>query len=130
MADRGGRDRFAALAADPRGHGGRPLLSERRAGNMNSPDRAGAAEPPRLAALNMGPTVGWDAYQPYINLVKGTIDNWSQPFVDGNGEVLALPPGRTIAMNVWFGFGGPYQKVKTGRYVVKWSGGALTVTKP
>jgi len=76
----------------------------------------------------MGPTVGWDAYQPYINLVKGTIDNWSQPFVDANGEVQGLPPGRTIAMNVWYGFGGAYQKVKTGRYVVKWSGGAATLT--
>jgi len=91
-------------------------------------DRTGAREPPRVAALNMGPTVGWDAYQPYINLVKGTIDNWSQPFVDANGEVQGLPPGRTIAMNVWYGFGGAYQKVKTGRYVVKWSGGAATLT--
>jgi len=95
---------------------------------VNSPARAAATEPPRVAALNMGPTVGWDAYQPYINLVKGTIDNWSQPFVDANGEVQALPPGRTIAMNVWFGFGGTYQKVKTGRYVVKWSGGPATLT--
>jgi hypothetical protein len=93
-----------------------------------APDRRTPAEPLRVAALNMGPTVGWDAYQPYINLVKGTIDNWSQPFVDGNGEVQALPPGRTIAMNVWYGFGGTYQKVKTGRYVVKWSGGAATLT--
>jgi hypothetical protein len=91
-------------------------------------DRTGSREPPRVAALNMGPTVGWDAYQPYINLVKGTIDNWSQPFVDANGEVQGLPPGRTIAMNVWYGFGGAYQKVKTGRYVVKWSGGAATLT--
>ena len=91
-------------------------------------DRTGSRGPPRVAALNMGPTVGWDAYQPYINLVKGTIDNWSQPFVDANGEVQGLPPGRTIAMNVWYGFGGEYQKVKTGRYVVKWSGGAATLT--
>ena len=87
-----------------------------------------AAERPRAAALNMGPTVGWDAYQPYLNLVKATIDNWSQPFVDPNGEVAALPPGRTIAMNVWFGLGGSYQKVKTGRYVVKWNGGDATLT--
>jgi hypothetical protein len=95
---------------------------------VKSTDRPGAAERPRVAALNMGPTVGWDAYQPYLNLVKGTIDNWSQPFVDANGEVQALPPGRTIAMNVWYGLGGSYQKVKTGRYVVKWNGGAATLT--
>lgn len=76
----------------------------------------------------MGPTVGFDAYQPYLNLIKGTIDNWSQPFVDANGEVAVLPPGRTIAMNLWFGLGGPYQKIKTGPYVVKWSGDDATLT--
>ena len=87
-----------------------------------------ATERPRMAALNMGPTEGFDAYQPYINLVKGTIDNWSLNHVDANGEVAALPPGRTIAMNLWYGLAGPYQKIKTGAYVAKWSGGAATLT--
>ena len=83
---------------------------------------------PRVAALNMGPTTGFDAYQPYINLVKGTIDNWSSPYVDANGEVSQLPPGRTMAMNLWYGLSGPYHKVKTGPHVVKWTGGAATLT--
>ncbi len=76
----------------------------------------------------MGPTTGFDAYQPYINLVKGTIDNWSSPYVDANGEVSQLPPGRTMAMNLWYGLSGPYHKVKTGPHVVKWTGGAATLT--
>ncbi|MEP7102117.1 MAG: hypothetical protein ABI781_16535 [Burkholderiales bacterium] len=75
----------------------------------------------------MGPTNGIDCYFPYINLVKGTIDNWSQNFQDANGEVHQLPPGRTIAMNVWFALN-PHQKIKHGKYVVKWKGGAATLT--
>ena len=78
--------------------------------------------------MNMGPTTAFDAYQPYINLVKGSVGNWKQPFVDANGEVAGLPPGRTIAMNRWSGLAGPFQKVKTGPYVVKWSGGNATLT--
>ena len=83
---------------------------------------------PRVTALNMGPTDGFDAYQPYINLVKGTLDNWSLTCVDANGEVRQLPPGRTIAMNVWYALAGPYQKIKPGPYVVKWRGGDATLT--
>jgi hypothetical protein len=92
------------------------------------PARPPSPAAPRVAALNMGPTVGYDAYQPYLNLIKGTIDNWSLDFVDPNGEVSRLPPGRTIAMNVWFGLGGRYQKIKPGPYIVKWSGGDATLT--